>query len=86
MIKRHNKEGDPLVKAVTVKVFEPGNKKYFRMVQRAPKKQGYTPEGVSKILVKTADVIERQWPGQEFRLVVIGPAAFNFVHAGAIVS
>lgn len=79
---KRSEHGEPLVKAVTLKIFQPGNRKSAKQVYRAPAGKGYAPEAVERILLRTANLIEKQLPTEEYHLVPIGPAAFNFVHAG----
>jgi acetylornithine deacetylase/succinyl-diaminopimelate desuccinylase-like protein len=71
--------GEQLFKAVQIKVFYPGNKKSALQVHRAPHGNGLTSDGIDQILASTAEKIEKVWPGQEYSMVALGPAAFNFV-------
>ena len=72
-------KGDPMVKAITVKVFLPKNTRAVTRILRAPARQGFTYEGISAHLRTTADNIEKQWPNEEYALVETGPTSFNFV-------
>lgn len=71
-----------MTKSVTVKVFHPGNKKFERQVLHAPPRRLFTGDGVNQILLRTINKIEEKFPSEDYRMVPIGPAAFNFVHAG----
>jgi hypothetical protein len=69
-------------KRVAVKVFAPGNKQWKTIVQRAAAGKAFTPQGLEEILMHIAGKVEQAYPEQEYRLVEIGSAAFNFVHVG----
>jgi hypothetical protein len=71
--------GEPLFKAIQVKVFSPANKRSCLQVHRAPQGQGISAQGIDTILAQTAEKIERTWPSEEYGLVAIGPTSFNFV-------
>ncbi len=69
----------PVVKALKLKVFTPGNKGGFVRTVRAPKGRRFTEDGIEGVLVQMAGEIEKQWPNEEYSLVPIGAGAFNFV-------
>ena len=72
-------KGERLVKALTMKIFTPGNKKALTRVVRAPAGKGLNFDGIQAELQTMADRIERQWPTEEYAMVATGPASFNFV-------
>ena len=74
-----SKSGDPLVKAITLRIFTPQNKRVTTRTIRAPHGQGISAEGIEAELRVMADRIERQWPTEEYGLVPTGPTSFNFV-------
>jgi hypothetical protein len=74
-----NETGERLFKAVNITVFTPENKKRIRQSFRAPARQGLTADGIDKILLQAAEKIEKSWPTEEYSLVPLGPADFNFV-------
>jgi hypothetical protein len=45
----------------------------------APAGRFLTPEGVDGILAQEAEIIEKFFPGAEFRLVALSDGNFNFV-------
>jgi hypothetical protein len=60
-------------------VFEPGNVKAATRNFRAPAKKQWNRQGIDELLENIAAHIEKRWPTHEYRLVEVGPAAFNFV-------
>ena len=76
-----SKDGARLYKRMQIKIFPPAGK--TRTIQlRAPAGKWITAETIEKQLEQVVQGIEKAWPRHEFRLVPIGPAAFNFVCAG----
>ena len=66
-------------KTITVRVFNVGNDgKTTRKFRAAPGK-AYTEADIDDLLEKVADDLERRLPKEEFSLVQVGPASFNFV-------
>lgn len=66
-----------------LKVFGVDNKTHtLRVLQ--PKTRGtyWSDEGVDAILHEVAEDLERRFPAYEYKLVPIGPYAFNFVFVG----
>ena len=78
-----SKSGEQLFKAVHIRIFYPGNKKSAIQAHRAPTGNGLTSQGIDQILAATSEKIEKAYPGQEYSLVPLGPARFNFVWRGA---
>jgi hypothetical protein len=74
--------GERLYPSMTLKLFLPDNKKPFVRILRPPRGLYFNAELIEKQLLAAATEIEQKLPGQEYRLVPIGPAAFNFVCAG----
>jgi hypothetical protein len=73
--------GVRLHKRMQVKIFPPaGRTRTIKL--RAPAGKWITAEGIDQQLGQVAEGIEKAWPRHEFRMVPIGPAAFNFVCAG----
>ena len=73
-----------MIKALNLKVFHPGNKNFERKIIKAGKGKMFLSDGIEHVLLRTAHQIEKTFPAKEYHLVPIGPAAFNFVHAGPI--
>lgn len=71
------------IKTVIVKVFEPGNKVCRTRRCAALKGQRWTEHGIQQLLEFIASEIEVAMPLEEYELVELGAAAFNFVHRGA---
>jgi len=76
-----SKDGARLYKRMQIKIFPPAGKtRTFKL--RAPAGKWLTAETIEKQLEQAVEGIEKAFPRHEFRLVPIGPAAFNFVCAG----
>jgi hypothetical protein len=78
-MKRIAKGGGQLWRSVTVRVFNVGNdgkttRKFF-----ANPGHGFNEEGIDNLLEKVADDLERRLPNEQYSLVQVGPASFNFV-------
>jgi uncharacterized protein YejL (UPF0352 family) len=66
---------------LTLKVFALGNKKVLHTkVCKAAKGHVFNEDGIQRILEEMSDVLERQLPQQEFRLVELGHGRFNFIN------
>lgn len=66
---------------LTLKVFGLGNKKVLHTkICKAAKGHVFNEDGIQRILEEMADVLERQLPNQEFRLVELGHGRFNFIN------
>lgn len=74
--------GEPIVKAIHITVFQPGNKRPAREVHHAPPGRGISALGIDTILAQTSDKIERTWPTEDYGLVALGRTSFNFVWRG----
>jgi hypothetical protein len=70
----------PVYKSVVVKIFAPGNKSYATRLVRAERGKGFTEEGISEVLLKYADWVDKTYWGHEYRCVQLAPNAFNFVN------
>lgn len=69
--------GERLFKAVEISIFTPENKR-IRQRHVAPP-SGINEKGIEILLAKTADKIEKSWPGIDYSLVELGANRFNFV-------
>ena len=67
-----------LIRAVKLKLFEPGNKKSVTQRYVAGPGRHFTAANVEKILTEFVDKVEEAMPGR-YRLVAIGPGEFNLV-------
>lgn len=66
---------------LTLKIFAAGNKKVLHTkICKAAKGHVFNEDGIQRILEEMADVLERQLPQQEFRLVELGHGRFNFIN------
>jgi hypothetical protein len=74
-----NAAGERLYRRVFVTVFMPGNKKKVASIHRAPPGKGFNAENIEGVLEQWATKIEADFPGIEYKLVPLGPNAFNFV-------
>jgi hypothetical protein len=79
-VKRIDRESGGLFhKTIRVRVFSIGNKHSSLTVKKAPQGKGFTEEGLEKYLDDITNDLEKRFPNEEFGLVAIGPAHFNFV-------
>ena len=67
------------LKKLTIKMFAPGNRTHKTVILAAGKGKVFKPGGEFEVLSNVADSLETQFPNDEFRMVQVGPAAFNFV-------
>jgi hypothetical protein len=67
------------LKKLTIKMFAPGNRTHKTVILAAGKGKVFKPGGEFDVLSNVADSLETQFPNDEFRMVQVGPAAFNFV-------
>lgn len=67
---------------LTIRVFNLGNKGATK--RRITPKPGHhwNDKGVDEVLDHLAEDLEKRFPAEEFRLVQVGPGAYNFIHAG----
>jgi hypothetical protein len=77
-----NKLGEVLLKRITVRIIPSEECEPERIVQRAPANKGFTADGIEQILEAAEKYAEKRYPNADFRLVEIGPGAFNFIYAG----
>lgn len=75
-----------LIRHITIKVFQVGNKRFRVLRVQAPPRKGFTQQGIDAALKQIADQIERVYPNEEFELKELRGNQFNFTHAGAKVS
>lgn len=68
-----------LWKSVTIRVFNVWNDGKTTRTFHAKPGHGYSEEAVDKLLEEVANDLERRLPREEFSVVQVGPAAFNFV-------
>jgi len=71
--------GSVPLKKLTIKMFAPGNRTHKTVILAAGKGKVFKPCGEFEVLSNVADSLETQFPNDEFRMVQVGPAAFNFV-------
>lgn len=69
-------------KNIRVRIFLPGNKKSQRQTITAPAGKEWNDSGIESCLERIADNIEKQFPQEEYKLVALGSAEFNFVNLG----
>lgn len=74
--------GEPLCKRLTVRVFLPEGHNEQRQVFKARPGRAYTPANVEEILDKVIDHLDMKFVHWEFRMVKVGPCAYNFMYAG----
>jgi hypothetical protein len=71
------------IKSITVKIFPPrdSKEKLYVKTHTAPARRIFLDDGVDDLLKQYADYIEKRWPGVDYKLVNVGPRAYNFVPA-----
>lgn len=84
-MKRKAKNGEEIFGVVEVRLFYPGNEKSLLKHFRAGKGQGFSDEGIERILSDLVEAIEKQFPGHVYNMVELAPNRFNFVCRGEIV-
>jgi hypothetical protein len=70
------------IRRVELKIFEPGNKKFQRVIVRAGAGRSFTEKGIDSTLERAAEQIEQLRPAHEYELVELAPDRFNFVCRG----
>ena len=73
-------ESEGVMKKITIKMFAPGNRTHKTVILAAGKGKVFNPGGEFDVLSNVADSLETQFPNDEFRMVQVGRAAFNFIH------
>ncbi|MGH9745516.1 MAG: hypothetical protein ACRD59_05320 [Candidatus Acidiferrales bacterium] len=79
---KHFAGGQHAWKVVTIRVFNPGNADSRVIRVHAGRGKGYGDDAVDKMLEGIAEDIEKRFPAQEYELVALGQAHFNFVWRG----
>lgn len=67
------------IKHVTCKVFPPTGGAGLAQVFHAPNGHHFQDDGVRDITNRMADVIEKTYPGVDYRMIEVGRGQFNFV-------
>jgi hypothetical protein len=65
-----------------IRVFAPGNKESKRYKLIPGPGQFFSPQGIEAQLDHFASELEKHWPQEVYKLVPLGPNAFNFVWQG----
>ena len=78
---KRDKSGNKLFKRIHVKVIV--GEKVYNHDYRAPAGYFYNHENIEDAREKMVDYIDEKFPHVEFRMVDIGPNAFNFIAGGA---
>jgi hypothetical protein len=68
-------------KRLRIKIVDADGKSHLTVL-RAGAGKCYTEANVDTILEQIAEGLEKNNPAQEYRLIEVGPGAFNFVFAG----
>lgn len=74
--------GIRLYPEIRIRIFSEGNKSSRLTKVRAAPGTGYTAEAIEQVLDDCAEQIEVRQPSDDFELVQVGPAEFNFVWRG----
>ena len=75
----NDRTGARLHKSVKFRIFTPGNTGSTVKVFRARGRSGYAGEVIEKMIENMAEQVEKDHPNEEYQLVPIGLAQFNFV-------
>jgi hypothetical protein len=75
-------KGNRLHRHIEFKIILPKGEKPILLKIRANPHCGFNPTQIDEKLESVVEFIEKKWPFLEFRLVELGPAAFNFVCRG----
>lgn len=79
----HRSEGGmPLAKVISIRVFAEHNKGSQLFRYHARRGCGFTSHEIEKYLESVADQMEKRFPSNEYELVPLGFARFNFVWKG----
>jgi hypothetical protein len=70
------------LKRIEIKVFHPGNKTKRTMVFRPNNGSVFLAMAIDQLLGRICAEVDQAFPGEEYKMVTIGPASFNFVHQG----
>lgn len=68
-----------MIRTITVKVFDRGNKKHITRTTRAGARRHFSEANIEAILAEYVEKLEAVAPDQ-YRMVQVGPGAFNFIH------
>jgi hypothetical protein len=74
--------GEKLYAEIRIRVFSENNKSSRLTKLRPDPGHGYTAEGIERKLEEAVELLDKQNTRDEFELVRIGPADFNFVWRG----
>jgi hypothetical protein len=69
-------------KRIEIRIFAPGNKDSKLHIIQAQPGHAYPEEQIERILENFAENVEIAAPEEEYELVEVGPARFNFVWRG----
>jgi uncharacterized protein YejL (UPF0352 family) len=73
-------KGEKLYKSLRIRIIGPGMDR--TKIHKAAAQRGYTENDIDEALAELAGVLEKAYPGWDFRLVELGPASYNFIYAG----
>jgi hypothetical protein len=79
---RKLKNGTVSYSRIEVRIFNPGNKDSKLHIIQAQPGHAYPEKQVDGIVENFAEKLEAAAPGEEYEIVDVGPARFNFVWRG----
>lgn len=82
-MKMLSKEGNTLHKRVMIRIFDVGNKTAVTQRFVAVSGKGYSEEAIEKMLEACAENLEQRRPNDEYEIVQVDSASFNFVWRGS---
>lgn len=71
--------GEPLIRAIRVRVFNAENKGSKLITVRAAPGRGWTDADIEKFLDHAAGEVDKNRPREDFEMVQVAPGQFNFV-------
>jgi hypothetical protein len=74
--------GPRIYKVVQVRVFNIGNDGFTTRRFKAAAGQGFNDHGIEGLLERIVDDLEKRFPAEDFTVVQVGPASYNFVWKG----
>jgi hypothetical protein len=72
----------PRIKKVKLRIFSPQNASSVVRYIRAPAGKQFSPSGIDNILESAVNHLDKNFPYDEFSMVQIGQAEYNFVWKG----
>lgn len=79
---RISKDGSTLVRKLTIRIFDLGNKRSKVTFITAGNHKAWNEDQVQAHLERIADTLDKEYPTEEFRMMELGAGRYNFIHNG----